>query len=77
MKTFNKFNLTYKNIVDAPNEILIKFFNCVSRFEVINWLSWNDTNGIYQDKESKKEFGNTLTKEEAILIMKRQINDNK
>lgn len=33
---------------------------------MIEWLSWNDRNGVYRDDESLQEFGNTVSKEEAI-----------
>ena len=44
-----------------------------SREELIDWLSWNDRNGIYNDEDSLLEMGNILAKEEAIEIMIRQI----
>jgi hypothetical protein len=39
------------------NEVLNNFFEIVSRNEVIEWLSWNDRNGVYDDAQSLKEFG--------------------
>lgn len=44
-----------------------------SRLDLIEWLSWNDRNGIYKDEDSLREFGNTVSKEEAIEIITKQI----
>lgn len=44
-----------------------------SRQDLIDWLSWNDRNGVYKDDDSLREFDNILSKEEAIEIMTRQI----
>ena len=44
-----------------------------SRLDLIEWLSWNDRNGIYSDEDSMAEFGNVLSKEEAISIIIKQI----
>jgi len=47
--------------------------NTWSRESLIDWLCWNDRNGVYKDEESMREFGNILGKEEAIQIMTNQI----
>ena len=47
--------------------------NTWSRTSLIDWLCWNDRNGVYKDEESMREFGNILGKEEAIQIMTNQI----
>lgn len=47
--------------------------NSWTREGLIQWLSWNDRNGVYKDEESLKEFGNTVSKEEAIRIITKQI----
>lgn len=47
--------------------------NSWSRLDLIEWLCWNDKNGVYKDEQSLKEFGNIVSKEEAIEIMTRQI----
>ncbi|CAN1524159.1 hypothetical protein MCERE19_01169 [Spirosomataceae bacterium] len=44
-----------------------------SREDLIAWLCWNDRNGVYKDEESLHEFGNIVSKEEAIEIINRQI----
>lgn len=43
------------------------------RQDLINWLKWNDPNGIYDDKQSLAELGNIMTYEEGIEIMISQI----
>jgi hypothetical protein len=44
-----------------------------NREDLINWLKWNDSNGIYTDKESLDELGNIMTYEEGVEIIIRQI----
>lgn len=49
--------------------------NSWSREDLIEWLVWNDRNGIYRDEDSLSEIGNILGKEEAISIITRQISE--
>jgi len=49
--------------------------NSWTRLDLIEWLFWNDRNGVYKDNESLQEFGNTVSKEEAIEIITRQITE--
>jgi hypothetical protein len=42
---------------------------------LIEWLCWNDRNGVYKDDDSLQEFGNIVSKEEAIEIITRQITE--
>lgn len=77
MNTFINNNLSFESIVDAPDSVLNSFFEMVTRNEVISWLSWNDKNGVYKDTQSLKEFGNILSKQDAIEIMRRQIEGNR
>lgn len=65
--------LTYYEIMDLSQEQLDEFLKHTSRLEIIDWLQWNDPNGVYQDEDSMREFGNVLTKDEGIDIIKRQI----
>ena len=44
-----------------------------SREDLIEWLVWNDRNGVYRDEDSLRELNNILGKEEAISIIARQI----
>jgi hypothetical protein len=41
--------------------------------DLINWLKWNDPNGVYDDKQSIREFGNVMTYDEGVEIMINQI----
>lgn len=43
---------------------------------MIEWLCWNDSNGVYRYKQSLSEFGKIMEKEEAMEIITRQITDN-
>jgi hypothetical protein len=54
--------------VDLENEL-----NSWSRLDLIEWLCWNDRNGVYRDEDSLREFGNTVSKELAIEIITKQI----
>ena len=44
-----------------------------TREELIDWLCWNDHNGVYRDEDSIQEFGNTMSKSEAIELIKNQL----
>lgn len=63
----------YYQIMELEKEELLIKLNTWSRLELIDWLCWNDRNGIYRDEDSLSEIGNVLGKEEAIEIMSRQI----
>jgi hypothetical protein len=65
----------FYKIMDLKGDILLNELNSWSRLDLIEWLCWNDSNGVYKDEESLSEFGNILSKEEAIEIMIRQISN--
>lgn len=46
------------------------------RQDLINWLKWNDPNGIYRDDESMEEVGFIMTYEQGVEIMIKQILKN-
>lgn len=46
------------------------------RQDLINWLKWNDSNGIYDDEQSLAEIGCIMTYEEGVGIMINQIIQN-
>lgn len=48
----------------------------MSRSSLIEWLCWNDPNGVYRDEQSLLEFDEILTKEDAYWIALRQINQD-
>jgi len=66
--------LTFYEIMDLAPEQLDQFLIHTPREEIIEWLQWNDRNGVYNDEDSLREFGNTVSKEEGMEIIKRQLN---
>ena len=66
----------YYKIMELSKDKLQVELNSWSRLELIDWLSWNDRNGVYRDEDSLSEMGNILGREEAIEIMSRQILEN-
>lgn len=68
-----KLNHPYYQLMEFKGEELNKILKSWSRKELIEWLCWNDNNGVYKDEDSQKEFGNLLGKEEAISIIVKQI----
>lgn len=65
----------YYKLMELKGEALEKELISWSRLDLIEWLSWNDRNGVYRDNESLQEFGNIVSKEEAIEIITRQITE--
>lgn len=63
----------FYTIMDLKGDVLFNELNSWSRLDLIEWLCWNDSNGVYKDEDSLAEFDNVLSKEEAIEIMTRQI----
>ena len=63
----------YYKLMELSGDSLQSELNSWSREDLIEWLCWNDRNGVYRDKDSLREFGNTVSKEEAIEIITRQI----
>ena len=77
MSTFineeEKLKHPYYKLMELRDEALEIELNSWSRLDLLEWLCWNDRNGVYKDDESLQEFGNTVSKEEAIEIITRQI----
>jgi hypothetical protein len=65
----------YYKLMELKDEELNNELNSWSREDLIEWLSWNDRNGVYRDEDSLREFDNVLGKEEAIEIITRQISE--
>jgi hypothetical protein len=40
----------------------------MNREELINWLCWNDPNGVYRDEDSIREGMDVLSYEEAYEL---------
>lgn len=70
-----KLNHPYYRIMELKGEELSAKLHSWSRLELIEWLCWNDRNGVYTDEDSFREFGETLTKERAIGIITDMINE--
>lgn len=76
MKTLaeeQKLRHPYYQVMELKGNELEKELDSWSRAEIIEWLSWNDQNGVYKDEDSLREFDNILSKEEGKEIMMRQI----
>lgn len=65
--------LSYHEVMDLAKNNLDMFLKHTSREEIIDWLQWNDPNGVYADNASLAEFGNILSKEDGVEIMMRQV----
>jgi hypothetical protein len=65
----------YYKLMELKGEALETELNSWSRLELIEWLCWNDRNGVYRDDQSLQEFDNILGKEDAIEIITRQITE--
>ena len=66
----------YYQLMELKGEALATELNAWSRLNLIEWLCWNDSNGVYRDNESLQEMGDTVTKEEAIKIITNQITES-
>ncbi len=64
-------------IMELRDEELLKEIETCTLENIIEWLQWNDPNGIYTDELSRKEFGNVMSREEGMEIMIRQIEENR
>jgi hypothetical protein len=70
-----EYNYYYLTFLDEDK--LLSVVNDMSREDIIEWLSWNDPNGIYNDEQSLKELGNKMTRDEGIEILIRQIEESR
>lgn len=70
-----RFSHPYYQLMKLRGDALQTELNSWSRQELIEWLSWNDSNGVYTDEDSMREFNNILGKKEAIEIIVRQITE--
>ena len=63
----------YYKLMELKGADLENELNSWSRLDLIEWLCWNDRNGVYRDEDSLREFGNTVSKELGIEIITKQI----
>lgn len=68
---------TYHSFSDLPSDEILLLMSDLSREDIIEWLSWNDHNGIYNDSQSLAELGNIMSREEGIEIMLRHIEESR
>ncbi len=66
----------YIKVVEIHEEDLKELITKLSRADIIEWLMWNDRNGVYSDESSIREFGQVMTLEEGTEIMLRQAAEN-
>lgn len=71
-----KFRHPFYKIMNLSGDKLQSELQFWSREKLIDWLSWNDRNGVYRDEDSMREFNNIISKEEAIEIITRQISES-
>jgi hypothetical protein len=68
---------SYIRVVEISEGELVLLLNGLSREEMIEWLMWNDPNGIYSDEQSLKEFGKVMSRDEGMEIILRQVEENR
>ena len=68
---------SFADFAELPLEKIVFLLPAMSREDIIEWLSWNDRNGIYSDEQSLKELGNVMSRDEGIEIMIRQIEEGR
>lgn len=67
----------YQSLTSLPEDKFLLLLNAMDRNDIIEWLAWNDPNGIYHDEQSLKELGNIMTRDEGLEIMIRQVEENR
>lgn len=77
MKFWKNSGYTFHSLTLLEEDKLLLLVNAMSREDIIEWLSWNDPNGIYRDEQSLKELGNKMTWEEGLEILLRKVEDNR
>lgn len=65
----------FYKLMELRGDALVTELYSWSRLDLIEWLCRNDGNGVYKDEESMQEFGNKVSKDEAIEIITRQITE--
>ena len=69
----NEINLNHRTY-DNP-EVIREVLDSGDRAQVIEWLCWNDSDGIYTDEDSEREGLEPLDFETAADIMRSQVED--
>lgn len=66
----------YYQLMELSGDKLQSTLLSWSREDLIEWLTWNDRNGVYRDDDSLREFDNILSQTEAIKIIIKQITES-
>ena len=77
MEFWKNSGYNYQDMTGLSEDKLILLVNVMTREDLIEWLAWNDHNGIYHDEQSLKELGNVMSREEGIEIFLRQVEENR
>ena len=77
MSFWKKSGYQFESLTEVSAEKLFFLVKGMSREDLIEWLSWNDPNGIYDDEHSLKELGNIMTHDEGLEILIRQVEENR
>jgi len=56
-------------LMDLPEDALLKEVKAMPREKLIEWLAWNDVHGIFCDEDSIAEGYEPLTEEEAATCV--------
>lgn len=56
-------------LMNLPEDVLLKEVNAMPREKLIEWLAWNDVHGVFRDEDSIAEGYEPLTKEEAATCV--------
>ena len=67
----------YIRLIELSDTELADVVSTLSRHDIIEWLVWNDRNGVYSDEDSLREFGAVMTKDEGLEILLRQVKENR
>ncbi len=67
----------YQSLTALSEEQLVLLANAMNREDIIEWLAWNDPNGVYNDEQSLKELGNIMSHSEGLEILLRQVEENR
>jgi hypothetical protein len=77
MSFWKDLNYDYLYLINISEDQLMPLINAMNRQDIIEWLIWNDHNGVYADEHSLKEFGKIMTRDEGLEIILRQIEENR
>jgi hypothetical protein len=77
MSFWKRSDYSYQAVTEISETELVMLINGMTRTDIMEWLMWNDPNGIYNDEQSMKELGNIMSREEGIEIMLRQAEENR